>query len=221
MSADDLSLREILQGIWRGRWFVSGAVLVFVLFGFIFLVFHSPKYALSIDFDPNLYSVSSQVLCRGELACLEADSLKKLRMGVGKEWRVDTPNGLAGAKSYKLTTDVGQQIDLNKYRAIILSFNDKATAQLLEQAVEIVQLIQSAKLQNSISTEALSASMLASLTLKTEIERGAKSYFFGEPWVVRTSPGPFPIIGGAALAGMLIGVFIVLLRLSMEEFSDV
>jgi len=205
---DEIDLFELFQMLWDGKWLISAFVVVITLLGFGYSQFAQPKYEVSVPFSVNIYSLSSQQICGGNVVCIEAGTTKGLTALLEGDWSKDQQS-----LSLKTTNPLG----VDDYQADFVRVNRLLTHEVYDEAATELSLIKTEFSDALLSTERVANNVLIGKRIIQSIDDGKNVISFGSVYVSKISPKVPLIIALSLVLGGVLGTFFILVRSAVSK----
>lgn len=205
---DEIDLFELFETLWDGKWLISAFVVLAAVIGFGYTQVASPSYQVSVPYTYNIYSVSAQQICGGNIGCIEGESNKHLMALIGSGW------------SAGLSLNTEAPAAPEHYLAELEQHNQDLTKSILAEAKAELELIQTELSDALLGTERVATNMLNAKRVVQAVESGEVAVSFGNPSIVKSSPRVKLIVVLSVVLGGMIGMMFVLLRSALQKRKE-
>ena len=195
----EIDLFALIQTLWDGKWLISAFSVLATLIGFGYSQVVQHKYDVSVPYTSNIYSVSAQQTCGGNIACIESKEIKRLNSLLGNSW-----SKLKRKKS-TLSFSTCSPLEKCQYEAQIGQANIGLTNEVYLEAINDLIMIQTELTDALLNTERVATNMLNAKRIIQSIDDGQSAISFGPVSVIKTSPKvPLILALSAVLGGGLL-----------------
>lgn len=210
---DEIDLFEFFQTIWDGKWLIIFFVVLAVSIALAYSFMTKPKFEVSAPYSINIYPVSAQQICGGNVGCIENEVNKALSTLVNNDWK-KASKGL----SFSLITEQPQ--DINVYANEFENYTKSLTAEIYSEALHELNLIENDLNAELLRTERVATNILNAKRVMHKIDSGESVINLGAISVHKTFPKIQLILAIAIVLGGMIGVFIVLIRSAVKNRKE-
>ena len=204
----EIDLFDLCLTLWGGKWLIGAFVVLAIFIGYGYSQVVQPKYDVSVPYTINVYSVSSQQICKSASNCKEAQTKKLLLSLLGVGW------------SSNLSLSTTTPLDESEYEAQLERANVALTNELYIEATTEVALIETELADALLNTERVATNMLNAKRLIQTIDRGQTAITFSSVSVVKTSPKVPQILVLSLVLGWIIGVGFILVRNAIRKLKE-
>lgn len=201
--ADEIDLFELVEALWIGKWWIIGITALAALTAFVYVQMSTPIYSVKVAYEPNLYSVSAQQLCGGNVNCIEQQERKKLSHLIGQGW---------GNDDSAFTASTPEPLPVADYEGLFDKANDDLTNAIMEEAKMELAFIDQELTGQLSASERVATNILNAKRLLNSIEQGEKAFIVGDPSISQKSPRLALTLSMAIFGGGVFAVMFVLMR---------
>lgn len=202
---DEIDLFEFFETLWEGKWLISAFIALAVLIGFGYTQVAKPKYEVLVPYTFNLYSISAQQICGGNVPCIEDEGSKRLMTLLDGDWS-------KAKESTKLSLTTHTPSDVDYYADLLQRYNQTITSEMLNEANDELTVIQTELNDALLGTERVATNMLNAKRLIQSIDSGQTAIAFGSPSITKSFPRVALIVAMSVVLGGMIGVFFIFVR---------
>lgn len=210
---DEIDLFALLQTLLDGKWLISACVVLTTLIGFGYSQVSQTKYNVSVPYFCNIYSLSVKENCGNRVNCMESQTIKRFLYLLGNNWR-------QMKKTSTLSFKTSSPLDLSEYKSQIEDANTALTSEIYTEATNELNIIQTELTDTLLGTEIVANNMLIAKRVVMSIDSGKKAFTFGPVSVVKSSNKVQPIIVLSVILGVIIGVFVILVRSALAKRKE-
>jgi len=205
-----IDLIDFAAVIWKEKWVVASCIALSVILGFVYALISKPVYKVSVPYTLNLYSVTAQQVCGGNIKCIDQEESKRIISFLERGWKKTRKSSVLYLKTQKPAS-------IGEYIAFLEKTTRKINEQVLSAANEELVLIQTELNDVLLSTDRVATNFLNAKRIVKALNGGDSVVVFGAPSIRKSSPSLMLILILSGILGTMIGTFVVLLRRAVYQ----
>ena len=211
---DEINLFEFFERLWDGKWLIGAFLMLAASMGFFYSQVAQSKYDISVPYRVNVYSVFSQQMCEGRAShCFAERTVEVFLEGLGSDWSLNRK----GKVISRTTTSPSPTNEYEAHFSKALISTNKA---LKIEALSELTTIESLSNDGVLATERVATNLLNAKRIIQSLDSGQNAISLGPISVVKSSPKSSLIIAFAAILGVIVGVFLIIVRDGLKKRNE-
>ena len=219
---DEINLFEFFERLWDGKWLIGAFLMLAASMGFFYSQVAQSKYDISVPYRVNVYSVFSQQMCESNNQnqkdwrashCFAERTVEVFLEGLGSDWSLNRK----GKVISRTTTSPSPTNEYEAHFSKALISTNKA---LKIEAISELTTIESLSNDGVLATERVATNLLNAKRIIQSLDSGQNAISFGPISVVKSSPKSSLIIAFAAILGVIVGVFLIIIRDGLKKRNE-